>query len=189
MLPAAVFVWYTSNTCTWHAELKINSFIGVLSMGWCKKDVTPVHLQWSCGFLALTHRYWSLGAKVIQKRNFQTHFMNWYHGRFRKIVVRQMPRNSTDDKSIIVLGDGLVPSGNNPLPEPMLTQIWVAIWPHRLGHHELGLVYYMSVNVIPYSWPSICLTVTLNMSMLLDLVYKQCRIHLTITSASCWHAQ
>ena len=27
-------------------------------------------------------------------------------------------------------GDGLVPSGNKPLPEPMLTQISVAIWCH-----------------------------------------------------------
>ena len=27
-------------------------------------------------------------------------------------------------------GNGLVPSGNKPLPEPMLTQIYVAIWLH-----------------------------------------------------------
>ena len=27
-------------------------------------------------------------------------------------------------------GDGLVPSGNKPLPEPMLTQTYVAIWRH-----------------------------------------------------------
>ena len=27
-------------------------------------------------------------------------------------------------------GNGLVPSGNKPLPEPMLTQISVAIWHH-----------------------------------------------------------
>ena len=26
--------------------------------------------------------------------------------------------------------NGLVPSGNKPLPEPMLTQIYVAIWRH-----------------------------------------------------------
>ena len=29
------------------------------------------------------------------------------------------------------LGNGLVPSGNKPLPEPMLTQISVAIWCHQ----------------------------------------------------------
>ena len=28
-------------------------------------------------------------------------------------------------------GNGLVPSGNKPLPEPMLTQIYVAIWRHQ----------------------------------------------------------
>ena len=27
-------------------------------------------------------------------------------------------------------GDGLVSSGNKPLPEPMLTQIYTAIWRH-----------------------------------------------------------
>ena len=27
-------------------------------------------------------------------------------------------------------GNGLVPSGNKPLPEPMLTQSYVAIWCH-----------------------------------------------------------
>ena len=27
-------------------------------------------------------------------------------------------------------GNGLVPSGNKPLPEPMMTQISVAIWRH-----------------------------------------------------------
>ena len=28
-------------------------------------------------------------------------------------------------------GNGLVPSGNKPLPEPMLTKISVAIWRHE----------------------------------------------------------
>ena len=27
-------------------------------------------------------------------------------------------------------GNGLVPSGNKPLPEPMLTEIYIAIWHH-----------------------------------------------------------
>ena len=27
-------------------------------------------------------------------------------------------------------GNGLVPSGNKPLPEPMLTKVYVAIWHH-----------------------------------------------------------
>ena len=38
----------------------------------------------------------------------------------------------TDDKSTLVqVINGLVPSGNQPLPEPMLTQISVAIWRHQ----------------------------------------------------------
>ena len=39
-------------------------------------------------------------------------------------------------------GNGLVPSGNNPLPEPMLTHIYVAIWQIDLnvGHLDLGLI-------------------------------------------------
>ena len=32
-------------------------FIRAVLMGLCKKDVTPVHQQWSYVFLALTHRY------------------------------------------------------------------------------------------------------------------------------------
>ena len=28
-------------------------------------------------------------------------------------------------------GNGLVPSGNKPLPDPMLTQIYVTIWCHQ----------------------------------------------------------
>ena len=34
-------------------------------------------------------------------------------------------------------GSGFVPSGNKPLPEPMLTQLYVAI--ASLGHNELML--------------------------------------------------
>ena len=40
-----------------------------------------------------------------------------------------MPQYLTDDKSI-GSGNGLVPLGNKPLPEPMLTQIYVAKWRH-----------------------------------------------------------
>ena len=41
-----------------------------------------------------------------------------------------MPMELTDDEVNIGSGNGLVPSGNKPLPEPMLTQIYVAIWCH-----------------------------------------------------------
>ena len=44
-----------------------------------------------------------------------------------EIVLTWMPQDLTDDKVNIGSGNGLVPSGNKPLPEPMLTQIYVAI--------------------------------------------------------------
>ena len=43
-------------------------------------------------------------------------------------VLGWMPQDLTDDN--IGLGNGLVPSGNKPLPDPMLTQFLVALW-HR----------------------------------------------------------
>ena len=39
----------------------------------------------------------------------------------------------------IASGYGLVPSGNKPLPEPMLSQIYVAIWQASQGHNGLNL--------------------------------------------------
>ena len=41
-----------------------------------------------------------------------------------------------DEKSTNGTCNGLVPSDNNPLPEPVLTQFFVAIWT-SLGHNEL----------------------------------------------------
>ena len=41
-----------------------------------------------------------------------------------------MPQDLTEDKSPLVEVMALVLSGNKPLPEPMLTQIYVAIWRH-----------------------------------------------------------
>ena len=41
-----------------------------------------------------------------------------------------MPQNLTDDQVNIGSGNGLVPSGNKPLPEPVLTKISKASWCH-----------------------------------------------------------
>ena len=38
-----------------------------------------------------------------------------------EIALRLMSADFTDEKSNIGAGNGLVPSGNNPLPEPVLT--------------------------------------------------------------------
>ena len=42
-----------------------------------------------------------------------------------------MPLDLTYDLVNIGSGNGLVPSGNKPLPEPALTKIFVAIWLHK----------------------------------------------------------
>ena len=42
-----------------------------------------------------------------------------------------MSRDTADDKSSYVIGNGLVPSGNKPFPKPILTQIYGAIWHHK----------------------------------------------------------
>ena len=58
--------------------------------------------------------------------------MNGSSGISYEIALRWMPLDLTDDKSTLVqVINGLVPSGNKPLPEPMLTQISVAIWQHK----------------------------------------------------------
>ena len=57
--------------------------------------------------------------------------MNGDWGISYETALRWMPLDLTDDKSVnIGSGNGLVPSGNKPLPEPMLNQISVAIWRH-----------------------------------------------------------
>ena len=48
---------------------------------------------------------------------------------FYEIGLKWVAQNSTDE--IIGSGDGLVPKGNKPLPEPMLTGIYVATWRHE----------------------------------------------------------
>ena len=45
-------------------------------------------------------------------------------GIFYEIALRRMPLDLTEDKFNISSGNGLVPSGNKLLPEPMLTQIY-----------------------------------------------------------------
>ena len=43
-------------------------------------------------------------------------------------ALRRMPHDPIDDKSTFGSGNGLVPSGNKPLTDPMLTQFLVALW-------------------------------------------------------------
>ena len=48
-------------------------------------------------------------------------------GSLRGIALRWMPENYSNTKSTLVTGNGLVPQGNKPLPEPMLTHIYIYI--------------------------------------------------------------
>ena len=41
-----------------------------------------------------------------------------------------MPQDLTDKAVIIGSGNGLVPPGNKPLPDPILTKFYDAIWHH-----------------------------------------------------------
>ena len=50
-----------------------------------------------------------------------------------KCMQHQVFTSNADDRiqGIIDCGNDLVPPGNRPLPEPMLTQVYVAVWRHR----------------------------------------------------------
>ena len=66
----------------------------------------------------------------LKKCNFQTHLLEWYHDYFPvQIFSYECHRNHWQVN--IGSGNGLVPSVNKPLPEPMLTQAYVAIWRHQ----------------------------------------------------------
>ena len=53
-----------------------------------------------------------------------------------EIALRWVVQNTFDD---VGSGNGLVPSGNKPLPEPVLSQIYVTIWYHNGLIHEYHL--------------------------------------------------
>ena len=63
---------------------------------------------------------------IISNSLYRIHLVAW--GLAVKLF-RWMSQNLINEKSVLVSGNGLVPSGNT-LPEPMLTQIYVAILCH-----------------------------------------------------------
>ena len=97
-----------------------------------------LHLAFICWFileeLLLTH--WSLGDlnEILDIKlhicNFQTDFSY----RWLRHLLWNCPHMNVNGLHWwlvnISSGNGLVPSSNKPLPEPMLTQIFVAIWCH-----------------------------------------------------------
>ena len=62
---------------------------------------------------------------VIPQHMLQIKFMNIPA---EILPLRWMPQNAFDDKSTLIQVNGLVPSGTKSLPEPMLTQFYVAMW-------------------------------------------------------------
>ena len=93
-------LWLPVQTSTNHT-MKVNS----LTLGIFKRNFRKIIFQ-----LILVIDGWSISCKIVLK---------W------------MPTNGPYWWYInIGSGNGLVPSGNKPLPEPMLTQISVAIWCH-----------------------------------------------------------
>ena len=56
--------------------------------------------------------------------------MNGGWGISYEVALSWIPLDLTDDVNI-GSGNGLVPLGNKPLPEPMLAQIYVAKWRHK----------------------------------------------------------
>ena len=63
----------------------------------------------------------------IRKVIFKLNLVNGGWGISYEIALRWMPQDLTDDVNI-GSGNDLVPSGNKPLPETMLTQIYVTEW-------------------------------------------------------------
>ena len=87
-----------------------------------------------CGrnFKRLKKTQWSLGNlnEILNMYNFQMDFSDWW---LRHLLWNCPNMNVTGLHwwSVnIGSGNGLVPSGNKPVPEPMLTQIYVVTWRH-----------------------------------------------------------
>ena len=65
----------------------------------------------------------------MQISNLKANFILWWL-RYDEITLRWLSLYLTGEMSQIGSGNGLVPPGNKPLPEPMLTQNCVAKWRH-----------------------------------------------------------
>ena len=82
----------------------------------------------------LTH--WLLKDVEVILRIFQTWYMNWYREHF---LSKQSLVSATGPywwAVSIGSGNGLVPSGNKPLPDPMLTQTYFATRPQCVTNTE-----------------------------------------------------
>ena len=77
-------------------------------------------------FLSLAH--WRPGYD-FKISFFNLSFTATFRSSYANVLIR-MPKDLTDDVNI-GSGNGLLSSSHLPLLEPMLTQIYVAIWHHK----------------------------------------------------------
>ena len=108
---------YRGSWCSWSMRCRLSGNHGIDSVG-----------QMSGGWgRVLSH--WPLGnLNEILWCNFQTDFSDWW---LRHVLWNCTNMNDTELywwSVNICSGNDLVPSGNEPLPEPMLTYISVAVW-------------------------------------------------------------
>ena len=105
----------------------------IVVTGWVTFIVTSEHISANIAGNNHTKKFNSLAPGKFEwnsRHNFQTDFSDWW---LRRLLL------NCPNMNVIGLcwwsvnigsGNGLVPSGNKPLPEPMLTQISVTIWRH-----------------------------------------------------------
>ena len=76
----------------------------------------------------LTH--WPLGDAAAIFSNFESNIKEKYPDAFFMELLRWVRKDLTDDLVNTDSGNGLVPSGNKPLPGPVFTKSSDAIWCH-----------------------------------------------------------
>ena len=114
-----------------------------VSASMCPKSITHLeighrqnHLQTpnlQVNSSSLTH--WPLGDfNKVLVNSFQVHFIDWWLGHLSWNSFQVDVFGPHWWEVNIGSGNGLVPSGSKPLPEPMLTQIHIV----SLGHNELS---------------------------------------------------
>ena len=150
--PAEWSIWYTVQPL-YHTVYYMYNTILHIAWPWQMQDINHTKNSHYILYLALMGDVWCIFFGVFlligQKSewnfrcNFQTDFCNWwfrhnFQTAFSDWWLRHLLWNCPNMNVTglcwwsvnIGSGNGLVPSGNKPLPEPMLTQISVAILRH-----------------------------------------------------------
>ena len=108
----------------WEEHVNCHAFF---YLGGCEVMPGSPLYWWGVGITSLAPgRFEWMFRKVILKANFTSWWLMYFLWNHHLMNVTQPYLWSVNIGS----GNGLVPSGNKPLPEPMLTQIFVAKWCH-----------------------------------------------------------